>query len=93
MNREIVIPGGAGLYPLTGDVQSSPGSNTASVVGIHGVPVTQTAFNGGEFLEYNVNTHTWSPTLRATVQVNNLFVSDDNIVTVNVPKPILVNGA
>jgi len=93
MNREIVIPGGAGVYPLTGDVVSQAGNATVQVSGLRGVPITNTFLDGGEVLEYNVNTNNWEPTLRAAIQVNNVTVSDDYIITVNVPKMALVNGS
>lgn len=93
MNREIVIPGGAGIYPLTGDVTSTAGNALVRVTGIQGTPIAVALFAGGEVLEFNPNTNQWTPTLRAAIQVNNVTVSDDYIVTVNVPKPILVNGS
>lgn len=93
MNREIVIPGGAGVYPLTGDVTSQAGNAPVTVTGIRGTSVASAFFTGGEVLEYNPNTNQWTPTLRAAIQVNNVTVSDDYIVTVNVAKPIKVNGS
>lgn len=93
MNREIVIPGGAGIYPLTGDVLSQAGNQLVTVIGIQGIPVTVGLLLGGEVLEYNTNTHNWEANLRAAIQVNNVTVSDDYLITVNVPKMILVNGA
>jgi hypothetical protein len=93
MNREIVIPGGAGVYPLTGDVLSQAGNPTVQVVGLRGIPVADSFLNGGEVLEYNVNTHSWEPVLRAAIQVNGITVSDDYIITVNVQKSVLVNGS
>lgn len=90
MNREI-YPGG--IYPLTGDVESQAGNQPVTVVGLQGIPVEQTFFDGGEYLEYNPNTHQWEPTLRASIQVNNITVSDDYLITVNVPKMVLVNGS
>lgn len=92
MNREIVIPGGAGIYPLTGDVTSEAGNAPVQVTGLRGIPIAPAFFAGGEVLEYNPNTGNWEPTLRAAIQVNGLTVSDDYIVTVNVARPIKVNG-
>lgn len=93
MNREIVIPSGAGIYPLIGDVSSTAGNPTVVVTGLQNTPVQDTFFEGGEVLAYNPNTNSWTPTLRAAIQVNNVTVSDDSIISVNVAKEILVNGA
>lgn len=93
MNREIIQPGGAGIYPVQGDVLSQAGNATVTVVGLQGVTIATTFLDGGEVLEYNTNTHQWTPTLRAAIQVNNVTVSDDYIVAVNLPNPILINGA
>lgn len=90
MNRES-FPGG--VYPLIGDVVSQAGNSTVQVVGLLGVPITSTFLNGGEVLEYNPNTNNWEPILRADIQVNSLTASDDPLISVNVIKPILVNGA
>lgn len=92
MNREIVVPGGAGIYPLAGDVASQAGNRLVTVIGIQGIPVLNTLFSGGEVLEYNPNTNQWTPTLRAALQVNNVTLSDDYLITINVPKMVLVNG-
>lgn len=93
MNREIVLPGGAGLYPLTGDVLSTPGSPTARVIGIQGIPVLQSVVPSGAVLQYNQNNNEWEAILNAQIQVNGLTVSDDPWVSVNAAKPITVNGA
>lgn len=93
MNREIISAGAGGIYPLTGDVESQAGSQTVSVVGLQAVPIQQIPLNGGEVLAYNPNLHSWKPTLRATIQVDGVSVSDDYLITVDVPKPVLVNGA
>ena len=87
------MPGGAGIYPLAGDVQSTAGNQTVTVVGIQNIPILQAFLNGGEVLGYNPNTRQWMPTLRAAIQVDNVTVSDDYIITVNVPKMVLVNGS
>jgi hypothetical protein len=90
MNREI-YPGG--LYPLTGDVQSIVGNSKVTVIGIQGVPLLDAFLFGGEALAYNVATNNWTPTLRATIQVNNVTVSTDSGISVNIPQPLTVNGA
>lgn len=93
MNREIVLAGGgAGVYPLTGDVTSNAGVAPVRVTGLQSVPIAVTGFQGGEVMEYDINTNNWTPTLRAAIQVNNVTVSDDYLITVNLSKPILVNG-
>lgn len=89
MNREI-YPGG--LYPLSGDVQSAAGNTNAFVVGLQGKPLANVSLFGGEVVEYNVNSNQWTPTLRAAIQVNNVTVSDDAEVFVNLVKPITING-
>lgn len=93
MNRELVMPSGAGVYPLTGDVTSSAGNAPVLVTGIQGVSVSSQSPLGGANIQFNPNTGQWTPTLRAAIQVNGVTVSDDYTVTVNVSKPILVNGA
>lgn len=90
MNREI-WPGG--VYPLAGDVQSTAGNPTVTVVGLQSVPVSAISMDGGEILEYSIASHAWKPTLRASIQVDRVTVSDDYLITVNVAKPIFVNGA
>jgi hypothetical protein len=92
MNREIIIPGGVGVYPLTGDVTSQAGNAPVKVTGLQGISIAVVELDGGEALQYNTNERQWVPTLRAAIQVDNVTVSDDYIVTVNLPKPILVNG-
>lgn len=92
MNREIVQPGGAGVYPLTGDVTSQAGNAPVRVVGLQGVSIVSTSPLGGANLQFNPNTGQWTPILRAAIQVNGVTVSDDYIITVNVSKTILVNG-
>jgi hypothetical protein len=89
VNREI-FPGG--IYPLAGDVTSTAGNATVTVTGIQGITVTPGFFQGGEVLEYSAATHSWTPILRAAIQVNGLTVSDDYLISVNVPKEVLVNG-
>lgn len=93
MNREVVVPGGAGIYPLQGDVTSTVGSNSVRVSGFLGVPLGTQTVAGGQVHQYNPATNNWEPTLRATVQVNSITASDDPYISVNVPKAVKVNGA
>lgn len=93
MNRECVIPGGAGIYPLQGDVKSRAGNSTVQVTGLNSVPLGTQTLVGGQVHQYNPATNNWEPTLRATVQVNSITVSDDPYISVNVPKAVKVNGA
>jgi hypothetical protein len=90
MNREI-FP--AVLYPLVGDVQSQAGNQAVEVVGILSVPIVQSLNLSGQVLEYNLAQNSWVPTLRASIQVNGMTVSDDYLVSINVVKEILVNGS
>ena len=90
MNREC-YPGG--IYPLQGDVKSQAGNQNVEVVGIQSTPVAVITFNGGEVLEYNLAQNSWVPTLRASIQVDHVTVSDDYIISVNVIKEILVDGS
>lgn len=91
MNREIVIPGGAGVYPLTGDVQSTAGSPTVRVVGIQGIAVENIVPGPGAVLMFNQNNADWEPFERACIQVNGLSVSDDYDMSVNA-NHVAVNG-
>lgn len=92
MNREVVGGGGASIYPLTGDVLSTPGSPTVTVVGLQNIPVVQKFLTGGEYLEYNISSNSWLPTLRASIQVNGVTVSDDYEISVNTGSGVSVNG-
>jgi len=91
MNREIVIPGGAGVYPLTGDVQSSAGSPTVRVTGLQGLPIESIVPDPGAVLTFNQNNAEWEPIQRACIQVNGISVSDDYDISVNAIH-IEVNG-
>lgn len=91
MNRECALP--SGIYPLTGDAQSRAGSPLVTVTGIQGRSVTNPFLQGGEQLQYSSATNQWIPILRACIFVDGLPVSDDFIVTVDVSRPIKVNGA
>jgi len=93
MNREIVLGGGgAGVYPLTGDVESSAGNPQVVVTGLHNVPIAAASPQPGAGLQYDSTTHSWTPIVRAAIQVNGQTASDDYLITVNVSNPILVNG-
>lgn len=63
MNREIVGGGGASIYPLTGDVQSTPGSPLVTVTGIQGIPFQHTFPTGGEIPVYDASSNSWLPTV------------------------------
>lgn len=91
MNREIVIPGGAGIYPLTGDVVSSAGSPTVKVIGIQGFPVQSGVPLPGAVLTFNQNNADWEAIQRACIQVNGITVSDDYNIGVNSTN-VYVNG-
>lgn len=90
-NREI-YPGG--IYPLTGDVQSQAGNTGVRVVGLQGIAIADDFVENGDALIYQSDTHNWVPTpINSTIQVNGVPVSDDPFISVNVAKPILVNGS
>jgi hypothetical protein len=93
MNREIVQPGGAGVYPLQGDVTSTAGNSNVKVTGVQGVPVQNLTLSSGMEWQYNANTGSWQPLLLAVIQVNGITVSRDPYISVNVTKPVTVNGA
>lgn len=57
MNREITT-GGASIYPLQGDVKSSAGNNTVTVVGLNTIPLGPGFPSGGEVLTYDGPTNT-----------------------------------
>jgi hypothetical protein len=92
-NREIVQPGGAGIYPLTGDVASTAGNSAVRVIGLQGLPLEAGVPPAGAGLQFNQDAVQWQPTLIATIQVNGITVSDDPWVSVNARKPIKINGA
>lgn len=60
MNREIAT-GGASVYPLTGDVQSTPGNSGVVTIGLQGIPVQHSFPSGGEVLTYDGPTNSWLP--------------------------------
>jgi hypothetical protein len=89
MNREVT----SNLWPLTGDVSTEAGSTSVTVTGINSIPVEAVTMQGGEAIVFDPNVASWTPRLQAVIQVNNVTISDDPYVSVNVVKPILVNGA
>lgn len=92
MNREVAIPGGAGVYPLTGDVGSQAGTPTVLVTGIQGISVATPSLAGGEALEFNFDSQQWVPRISAAIQVNHVTVSKDYEIAVNVPYEVSING-
>lgn len=95
MNREIVGGGGAGIYPLQGDVLSTAGNNKVQVIGIESIPIHGSPVDG-DTLVYVVRGNFWAyegGTL--SILVNAVKVSFDKLVLVNgIPAigAILVNG-
>src|SRR5277367_3863122 len=53
MNREITGGGGASVYPLVGDVQSTAGQGPVTVIGLQNIPVSVSFPTGGEVLTYD----------------------------------------
>lgn len=62
MNRECALPGGAGVYPLTGDVASTAGNSNVVVTGLQQVPVENTTPDDLAYLKYSATNHEWEPT-------------------------------
>jgi len=91
-NREI-WPGG-GLSPLAGDVKTTPGSPTATVIGFQGVPIGFAFLNGGEVYQYSPIAGQWVPNaLSASIMVNNIGISDDYDISVNAnTNKVSING-
>lgn len=87
MNRECVLPGGAGIYPLTGDVVSVAGNQRVTVAGIQNTPVASSTPGIGNNLQYNVNTNSWTPTAIACISVDGVVVSYDYMIAVNATNP------
>lgn len=88
-------------YPLTGDVQSTPGSPTVTVVGIQTVPFSATpplpgqipVAIGGQWVPSNPSI----TDANQSIQVNGVVMSDDYQVSVNAVlgisnSPLYVNG-
>ena len=88
MNREIVLSGGgAGIYPLIGDVVSTAGNTTVVVAGLQNVPISSNFPGAGNNLQYNPNTNQWTPTPVACVAVDGVVVSYDYEIAVNMVSP------
>ena len=82
MNREIT-DGSPNLYPLQGDVQSTPGNTQARVIGLQGVAVSPTAPNPGDVLTYGIDNQ-WEPAgSSSAVFVNGEGVSADYLILQN----------
>ena len=99
MNREIVLAGGgAGVYPLQGDVTSTAGNSAVRVTGLQGIPIEGGIIPpAGAKLVYNQNVNQWQPLALATILINLIPISDDYIMTVGFISiqwfTISVNGA
>jgi hypothetical protein len=91
VNREVIIPGGAGIYPLTGDVQSTAGNATVTVIGLQNIKMQSGVPLPGAVLTYNQNDNQWEPTQRACIQVNGISVSDDYFIAINADN-VSING-
>jgi hypothetical protein len=87
MNREIVLPGGAGIYPIVGDVISAAGSPRVTVVGIQSVPVSSSTPGAANNLQYDANTNQWTATAIACISVDGVVVSYDYMIAVNATNP------
>lgn len=92
MNREIVMPGGAGIYPLQGDVTSAAGNSGVTVVGLQNIPVEAGVPAIASVLTYNQNVNQWQPIPRASIMLNLLPISDDYWISVNTVN-IKLNGS
>jgi hypothetical protein len=90
VNREIVMPGGAGLYPLQGDVTSTAGTNRATVTGLQSIPILASTPSPANNLQYNANTNQWTPTAIACIAVDGVVVSYDYMIAVNATNPPIV---
>jgi hypothetical protein len=97
MNRECIVPGGAGIYPLTGDVTSTAGNALVVVTGIQGIPVSASLPSAGSVLQYSVAGNRWEPTpenaISSYITLNGTISSYDYEISVNVPKQVYVNGS
>lgn len=83
MNREIVGGGGASIYPLNGDVESTPGSTTVTVVGLQNIPVITSFPTGGEVLTYDGPTNTLlleAPLSQVELQTNGVDNSTQTLL-------------
>lgn len=83
MNREITGGGGASVYPLTGDVTSTPGQGPVAVTGIQGIPVITSFPSGGEVLTYDGPSNTLSlvtPAQQVELETNGTPNSVQNLL-------------
>lgn len=61
MNRESAIPGGAGVYPLAGDVLSQAGNSLVTVIGLRSIPILPSNPVDQQVLVYTEATNAWGP--------------------------------
>lgn len=85
------------VYPITGDVQSTPGQSQIRVVGLQGVPISIAGPIGGNVLTYIASTGQYTPSGSVlnndSISVNGVPVSDDYSISVkSVSKDILINS-
>lgn len=91
-------------YPITGDVQSTPGSPFVRVVGFQGTAVSSGTPTDGQVFVFNSATNsfvlssTTSTQANKSIQVNGVVMSDDYSVSVDAVlgisnSPMFVNGA
>lgn len=75
------------IYPAVGDVSSTPGSASLTVVGIQTTPFSPTKPTDGQVPVYQVATNQWVPSSSAagniSIEVNSLAYSDDYTVFAN----------
>ena len=82
MNREITT-GGASIYPLQGDVVSSAGNNTVTVVGLNTIPLGLGFPTGNEVLTYDATTNTLEleqPAQQIDLQTNGVDNSTQSLL-------------
>lgn len=89
MNREIAT-GAASIYPLTGDVSSSAGSPTVTVIGLQNIPIQAGFIVDDDFLVYDNTLNMWVPRLivpgdlpLATATTPGIVQPDDVTITVS----------
>ncbi len=93
-NREIYP---SALFPNRGDLSAEAGATTTTVVGIQTVPVTPVLPTDSQIL-VDIN-GVWTPkSINASITVNQVPVSDDYEIGVNLPLfgnggPVSINGA
>lgn len=83
MNRE-VFPGG--IYPLSGDVQSTAGSNTVRVIGLSGISLSGVPTTQNQVYAFDVNSGTFLITsipVNQSIQCNGVGMSDDYYIFCN----------